>query len=41
VGCQNLTLNSVRRYVQDILEKLAGRSKLEAVAAASRHLPVA
>ena len=32
-----LTLNTVRSYVQDILEKLDAHSKLEAVAAAARH----
>ncbi len=33
----SLTLNTVRSYVQDIVEKLDAHSKLEAVAAAARH----
>ncbi|HYM50720.1 MAG TPA: response regulator transcription factor [Candidatus Limnocylindrales bacterium] len=32
-----LTLNTVRSYVQDVLEKLGAHSKLEAVAAAARQ----
>lgn len=32
-----LTVNSVRSYVQDILEKLGAHSKLEAVAVAAQH----